>query len=138
VRPSNHLLTLIDQRLAEERLRCRPPTLGWIKTVRKALGMHGGHLAERMHISFQAVAKLEQRELDGKITLNNLRKAARAMNCDLSYSFVPRGGSMATLPAEQARARGAITDEEIKLALTKRDLWDQASLRANCPDTFER
>ena len=40
-----------------------PPSKGWIRTIRHALGMSGRQLAERLGLSKQSVARMEQDEL---------------------------------------------------------------------------
>lgn len=70
-----------------------PPT-GWVRAIRTALGMTLEQLAKRMKISKQSVSELEMREKEGAITLKLLREAARALDMDLVYGFVPKAGSL--------------------------------------------
>jgi len=72
----------------------RPPAGGWISAVRQAIGMSVAQLAERLKISRTSVAKMEQREADGGITLDALRRAADALDCDVVYAIVPRAGTL--------------------------------------------
>ena len=72
----------------------RPPAGGWISAVRQAIGMSVAQLADRLGISRTSVAKMEQREDDGGITLDALRRAADALDCDVVYAIVPRTGSL--------------------------------------------
>ena len=72
----------------------RPPAGGWISAVRQAIGMSVAQLAERLDISRTSVAKMERREVDGGITLDALRRAADALDCDVVYAIVPRTGSL--------------------------------------------
>lgn len=65
------------------------PKEGWIKAARKALGMSGSALSQRLNSSRTAAAYLEKAELEGKITINKLKEAAEALNCRLVYGFVP-------------------------------------------------
>jgi predicted DNA-binding mobile mystery protein A len=44
-----------------------------------------------------SVAQMEKREADGTITLNSIRKLATAMDSDVVYFVVPRGGLEATV-----------------------------------------
>ncbi len=67
-----------------------PPRGGWLKAIRRGLGMSANQLASRLHVTRQAIADQERREVDGTITLAAIRKAARAMGCDLYYAVVPR------------------------------------------------
>lgn len=66
------------------------PKAGWVRAVREAIGMTTAQLAQRMGIQQSGVTLLEQRESDGKVTLETLNRAARAMNCELVYALVPQ------------------------------------------------
>lgn len=66
------------------------PKSGWVKAVRESLGMTSQQLAERMGIQQSGVILLEQREVDKKITLETLQRAAQAMGCELVYAVVPK------------------------------------------------
>lgn len=66
----------------------KPPS-GWIKAIRSALGMNTRQLAKRLGVQQPAITSLENRESQGRITLELLEKAARAMGCKLVYSIVP-------------------------------------------------
>ena len=63
---------------------------GWCVTVRMAIGLPITSLAARLHISKQAAHKLELSELDETISLTKLRGLANALDCELTYEFVPR------------------------------------------------
>jgi len=79
-----------------------PPKEGWLHTIRKALGMTAPQLADRIGMTRQGVADLEQREREGAVTLAALRQAGDAMNCDLVYALVPRK-RLTDVLSEQAR-----------------------------------
>lgn len=70
-----------------------PPT-GWVKAIRLALGMSLQQLANKLSITKQSVHEIETREKEGSITLKSLREAARALDMDLVYGFVPKAGSL--------------------------------------------
>ncbi len=72
----------------------QPPAGGWISAVRQAIGMSVAQLADRLGISRTSLAKMEQREVDGGITLDALRRAADALDCDVVYAIVPRTSSL--------------------------------------------
>ncbi len=82
--------------------RTAPPKHGWIHEIRTALGMSTHQLARRIGVSQPVVAKYEESEVGGSITLNTLRKTAAALECDLVYSLVPRTSLKEIL---KARAR---------------------------------
>ena len=66
------------------------PKRGWIKDAREILGLSARQLAVRMGVSQPTVAKMEQSEMRGSITVASLRKAAEAINCRFVYAFVPQ------------------------------------------------
>ena len=76
------------QKLREDR---RPPE-GWLKTIRKTLGLNTRQLADRLGVRHSSVLRLEKREVQDKITIASLSKAAKAMNCQLIYAIVPKTG----------------------------------------------
>lgn len=67
----------------------KTPTEGWIRTVRKALGMSGAQLAKRMGVTRARIAQAEKAELDGGVTLKSMQAAAEAMGCRFVYAIVP-------------------------------------------------
>ncbi|MCC6838536.1 MAG: mobile mystery protein A [Flavobacteriales bacterium] len=79
-----------------------PPPGGWLATLRKALRMPLHVLATRLDMTPTGAKRLEQREADGSITLQVLRKAAEAMNMRLIYVLVPKDGSLQKLIERRA------------------------------------
>ncbi len=65
------------------------PKTGWIKTIRMALGINNRQLAERMGVTSERIVKIEADELESKLTMATLEKAAEAMNCKFVYGFLP-------------------------------------------------
>ncbi len=65
------------------------PSEGWLRTVRKALGMSGAQLARRMGVTRARINSAEQGELSGGITLKSMQAAAEAMGCRFVYAIVP-------------------------------------------------
>ena len=81
----------------------RAPSQGWVSTIRRAVGMSSAQLAGRMRISRQSLDALEAREIAGAATIDALRRAADALDCDLVYALVPRHGSLESVVTAQAR-----------------------------------
>ena len=98
------------------------PREGWIKTVRKALGMTASQLGKRLEISQPSVTAMEQGEVLGSITLNTLRKAANALECDVVYAIVPRESLENVV---EKRVRQVIT-ERVKRTAHTMDLEKQS------------
>lgn len=82
------------------------PRSGWIKAVRGSLGMTSRQLAERLGIQQSGVTRLEEREANGKVTLEMINRAAKAMNCKLIYAVVPddRFNDLETIIDDHAHA----------------------------------
>ena len=68
----------------------RLPKKGWVAEIRSLLGMRTNQLARKLGISQQTVSQIEDYERSGGVTLDRLRKAAEALNCDLYYAFIPK------------------------------------------------
>ena len=66
------------------------PKKGWIKTIRKTLGMSMGHLANRLGVDRSRVIRIESDEVRSVLTIKTLIATADALNCDFIYAFVPR------------------------------------------------
>ena len=65
------------------------PPEGWIRTVRKALGMSGAQLAHRLGVTRAMVSVTEKAELEGGVTLKTMQRMAAAMNSRFVYAIVP-------------------------------------------------
>lgn len=77
------------------------PNEGWIRTIRTSLLMPINSLSKRLGITPAGLSKLERSEANGTITLNSLRRAAEALDCELKYSLVPRS-SLKEMKEQQA------------------------------------
>ncbi len=62
---------------------------GWLKTVRKALGMSGTQLAKRLSVTKGQISQTESGELSGSVTLKTMQKMAQAMDCCFVYAVIP-------------------------------------------------
>lgn len=85
-----------------------PPSVGWIQTIREALGMTATALAQRLAMTGAGLRKIESSEAHERISLATLRKVADALDCDLRYALVPRQ------PLEDklmARARSVLSEQ---------------------------
>lgn len=67
----------------------KPPS-GWLKAIRGSLGISTYQLGKLMGVNQATALRYEKREVEGKITLDILRKVAEAMNCQLVYAIVPK------------------------------------------------
>lgn len=80
----------------------RPPR-GWVRAVRDALGITSRQLAARMGLAQSTIIALEKGEAAGTVTLNTMREAAEALNCQLVYALAPRT-SLTDMVQQRARA----------------------------------
>ena len=83
--------------------RVAPPPTGWIKAIRNAIGMSMLQLGKRLSVTKQSVQDMESRERDGSVTIKALREAARALDMQLIYGFVPNDGSLEALIDRKAK-----------------------------------
>lgn len=86
-----------------ELARRPPPSRGWLKVIREALGRTHRQQAQRLGITGPTLHKSEQAEAEDRISLGQLRKLADALDCDLAYALVPRR-PLTDLVQERARA----------------------------------
>lgn len=94
---------LVDK-TAEKVTDISTPPEGWLRTVRRSLGMSGAQLAKRLNVSRAQITQAEKAELTGGITLKTLNSMAEAMNCHLVYTIVPKK-TINELIAEQANKK---------------------------------
>jgi predicted DNA-binding mobile mystery protein A len=78
---------LVDNAASHAGLRAPPE--GWLRTVRKALGMSGAQLARRMGVTRARIAQAEHAELNGVATLKSMQLAAEALGCRFVYAVLP-------------------------------------------------
>ncbi len=110
---------------AREHANLKTPPEGWLRTVRKALGMSGAQLAEKMNVTRARVAQAEHAELSGAATLKSMQAAAEALGCEFVYAIVPKA-EIDDLIMEQARkkAYALVTAVSTHMALEKQQLSD--------------
>lgn len=126
-----------------------PPGRGWVQAIRSALGMTLAQLARRMGVAVPTLAKIEQGERMGTVSLNTLKRVAQALDCDLVYALVPRkplrqklrerAGEIArrrlarvshSMSLEAQQVSGTARDRQLELLTREilekqpRDLWD--------------
>ncbi len=111
----------LDRRFDEIRRAAddlRPPVKGWVAAIRTSLGMSQADLADRLGLSKQAIAQLEQRELDGSVTLRSLRRVAEALGARVEYVLIPDRPASAVLEERAHRiARQMVTSVQHSMRL---------------------
>jgi len=112
----NQYRSKIDQ-LIDIKVISRPKE-GWIRTLRKALGMSSPQLAKRLAVSKSQASQVERMEIEDRITLKQLRRVADSLDCDLLYALVPRK-PVAEMVRDRARLKAQKlvnkTDVQMKL-----------------------
>jgi predicted DNA-binding mobile mystery protein A len=79
------------------------PSKGWIHTLRSALKMSMRQLGNRLSISAQSIKEMEEREVNGTISLKSLNEAARALDMKLVYGFVSQHESLEEMIEQRAQ-----------------------------------
>jgi len=79
------------------------PLGGWLRTVRKALGVSATAMAKDLRVSPSAIFQMERAEWKDKISLRGLEKAARAMSCKVVYAVVPYQGNFESQATENVK-----------------------------------
>lgn len=79
------------------------PPEGWVRSIRKALGMTAVQLADRLGFNRSRIIKIENSELKGAITLTTLKEVATALNCEFVYAFLPKKTLQKTLELQAMR-----------------------------------
>jgi predicted DNA-binding mobile mystery protein A len=132
------IIKQLDARMQKLRLAARqtPPPNGWLRAVRTALGMPRRSVAKKLEISEPTLLGIEEREVEGTVSLKTLRETAAAMNLVLVYGFVPDDGSLQAYIRDRAYAAAkkivlrtahtmeledqAISDKRIKAAIREK------------------
>ena len=94
------------------------PQEGWVRTLRKGLGMSGPQLAKRLGMSKSQASQMERMEVEDRITLKQLRRVADSLDCDLMYALVPRKpieNMLRDRAREKAQQLVSKTDVQMKL-----------------------
>ena len=122
--PSKKNLPLVRQQLDKTLARfdsvfdLAPPSRGWIRAIRNALGMSGRQLSIRLGLTQQSVARMEKDEAAGALTINTLRKVAESLDCVFVYGMVPRE-SLDSMVHDRARLIAGEPDPEENKEITR-------------------
>ena len=100
------------------------PSSGWVFAIRQALGMSLRQLGSRMGITPQSVKEIEEREIEGTISLKVLRQFGKALNLKLVYGFIPEQGKLEDII--EARAK-ELASEIVSRTSVSMKLEDQAN-----------
>ena len=99
------------------------PPEGWLRTVRKALGMSAAQLARRLGKSRALVSNTEKAELEDRVTLKTMKVMAEAMNCRFVYAIVPENNIESVLQVRaQNKAQQRVSETSKHMALEQQSL----------------
>jgi predicted DNA-binding mobile mystery protein A len=93
----------IKMRAIESLRKVVAPPTGWIKAIRLSLGMSARQLGDKLSITRQGVQEMEKREQTGAITIQSLWEAAKALDMQFVYGFIPDDGTLEALIERKAR-----------------------------------
>jgi transcriptional regulator with XRE-family HTH domain len=88
--------------------------------VREAIGVPQHRAADRALVTRQSYAQLEASEERGAISIESLRRAAGALDCELVYFIVPlksKGGTFGGLAAIHDPVAGQLRATEHSMSL---------------------
>jgi predicted DNA-binding mobile mystery protein A len=123
--------SLPQLQLAVRELRDHLPREGWVRAIRKSLGMSMRAFSGRIGFKEPAsVKELERNERVGTITLQTLRRAAEALDAEFVYAIVPRK-SLREMVSTRARqiAQQRIAPIAKSMALEEQGLTDSQIAR---------
>ncbi len=84
---------------------------GWMRAVRRAIGIPVVELARRMGVRKSQIFRLEESEQQGRVRVDTLRRAAESMGCEFVYALVPSEGKLASIAAAQRAEEEAKREE---------------------------
>jgi predicted DNA-binding mobile mystery protein A len=128
---------LLDQ--ASEKLMVFEPSLqvpdqplGWIHTIRTALGMSLSQLGARVGMTAQGIKAVEQRERSRSVTLQSLHEIATALDMQLVYAIVPKKGTLKQVVDEKAeqKAKEIIRRTHTTMLLENQQLKKEKLMKA--------
>jgi len=98
------------------------PGEGWIRYLRRIIGMKQAQLASRLGISRQSLHRIETAEVEGRVTLRSLRRVAEQLGCRVEYVLIPECGSTDELVRRQA---ARLAERRVKDIATSMELEGQ-------------
>lgn len=105
--------------------RINRPKEGWLRTLRKALGMSGPQLALRLGVSKSQASQMERMEVEDRMTLKQLRRAADTLECDLVYALVPRKPIVEMVrDRAKTKAQNLVRKADVQMKLESQQLSD--------------
>ena len=101
------------------------PPEGWLRTMRKALGMSGAQLARRMGVSRALISQAENNEVSGNVTMKTMQTMAEAMGCRFVHAVLPPMGKETEdviLAQAVKKARALVERTDVHMVLENQSL----------------
>jgi transcriptional regulator with XRE-family HTH domain len=123
---------------------------GWLRTVRRVVGIPAAEAARRIGVEEREVFRAEYTEGRGVIELQTLRRAAESLGCELVYGLAPKEGTLAAMAAgieagrEQRQAEGwarklqKAKDQRLEAARVRWKAHEQERLAAQWEKYWKR
>lgn len=122
----------LDETLSryKEVSRTPPPTKGWIKAIRSALGMTAQQLGARAGMSQAAITQIEKSEVKKAATIATMEKIAKGLDCTFFYGLVPNMTLEQTLRLRVAKvAQQKVLSTAHSMALEKQGIPNEQTQR---------
>ncbi|PJJ06996.1 putative DNA-binding mobile mystery protein A [Flavobacterium sp. 1] len=115
------------------------PPKGWINTFRTALKMSLRQLGNRMNFSAQNIKQMEEREVNGTISINSLQQVALALDMKLVYGFVSQHESLEQMIEKRANeiAREIVMRTNVSMKLEDQQNSEERIKKAIAQKTVE-
>jgi len=100
--------------------------IGWLRSIRQAAGIPVDEVARRLGVCRWEVHRLEESEINSRIMLATLSRAAKGLGCELVYELRPKEGTLETLAAEKRRVREEALKEKREKRMAEKQPWLEA------------
>jgi transcriptional regulator with XRE-family HTH domain len=97
--------------------------MGWLWSVRQALGLPVDEVARRLGVRRWEVHRLEKSEKNSRIMLASLSRAAKGLGCELVYALAPKEGTLEELAAEQRAAHKEALEKKREERAAQKKPW---------------
>ncbi|MDX1918800.1 MAG: mobile mystery protein A [Candidatus Caenarcaniphilales bacterium] len=123
--------------LVSDLAKIQIPSRGWIERIIDALSMSTRQFAKKLRISQPRLQKLKESEVNQRITLRSLSRAAEALDCKLVYAFVPKV-SLEEMVIVQAQKKAEAQVSKVVHSMTLEDqVLSEAEIKRQIKDLAE-
>lgn len=97
------------------------PSTGWIYAIRYSINMSLRQLGKRLSITPQSVKEIQDREMNGTISIKVLRQVAVALNMKFVYGFIPMEQTLKGMIEKRAGELAEIIVKRTSIHMTLED-----------------